>query len=152
MFSDKEEQPLRPLAERLDEPEEDIESLNSSPSRRWFPKDRLKHLCCVILFVASNVISSQIGAFLALRSIDYDRECAPHTTQYCRFDIGEPSGGWQLTIAAPVLKDVKIKYAEKQFNGTFMEEDVYRRPASPEVDAAWEALGVDCESSPSSKR
>lgn len=34
----------------------------------------------------------------------------------------------------------------KQFNGTFMVEDVYRRPGSPEVDAAWEALGLDCKS------
>lgn len=26
-----------------------------------------------------------------------------------------------------------------------MNENIYRRPASPEVDAAWEALGVNCE-------
>jgi hypothetical protein len=25
-----------------------------------------------------------------------------------------------------------------------MHENIYRRPGSPEVDAAWEALGVDC--------
>lgn len=32
-----------------------------------------------------------------------------------------------------------------RFNGTFLKENIYRRPASIEVDAAWEALGVNCE-------
>jgi len=27
-----------------------------------------------------------------------------------------------------------------------MQQEIYRRPGSPAVDAAWEALGVDCES------
>jgi hypothetical protein len=27
-----------------------------------------------------------------------------------------------------------------------MQENIYRQAGSPEVDAAWEALGVDCES------
>jgi len=47
--------------------------------------------------------------------------------------------------AAPVLRDVKIKYSDHLFNGSFMEEDVYRKAGSDEVDAAWEALGVDCK-------
>ncbi|KAH8675591.1 hypothetical protein BX600DRAFT_546380 [Xylariales sp. PMI_506] len=29
------------------------------------------------------------------------------------------------------------------FNGSFMQESVYRQQGSPEVDAAWEALGED---------
>lgn len=44
------------------------------------------------------------------------------------------------------MKDVDIKYAFTSFNGSFLKETVYRRDASPEVDAAWEALGVDCKS------
>jgi hypothetical protein len=29
-----------------------------------------------------------------------------------------------------------------------MNENIYRQVGSPEVDAAWEALGVDCKFSP----
>lgn len=47
-------------------------------------------------------------------------------------------------IEAPVPKEVPIKYETKSFNGSFMGEDVYRQGAGPEVDKAWEALGVDC--------
>lgn len=47
-------------------------------------------------------------------------------------------------IQAPVPKEVPIKYETKLFNGSFMAEDVYRQGAGPEVDEAWEALGVDC--------
>lgn len=45
---------------------------------------------------------------------------------------------------APVIEEVKIKYAATDFNGSFMKQDVYRLPGSPEVDAAWDALGVNC--------
>lgn len=38
----------------------------------------------------------------------------------------------------------------KSFNGSFMAETIYRKEASPEVDKAWEDLGVDCKCSPTS--
>ena len=47
-----------------------------------------------------------------------------------------------------MLRDVNIKYSFTQFNGSFMQEEVYRKVGSPEVDEAWEALGVDCEYTP----
>lgn len=31
------------------------------------------------------------------------------------------------------------------FNGSFKEKTIYREDPSPEVDEAWEALGVDCK-------
>jgi hypothetical protein len=31
------------------------------------------------------------------------------------------------------------------FNGSFMKENIYRQAGSPEVDAAWQALGIDCK-------
>lgn len=46
---------------------------------------------------------------------------------------------------APLLKDVSVQYKYREFNGSFMNEDVYRQEGSPEVDEAWEALGVDCK-------
>jgi hypothetical protein len=47
---------------------------------------------------------------------------------------------------SPVTRDVEITYHTELFNGSFMNENIYRQPGSPEVDAAWEALGVNCES------
>lgn len=35
-------------------------------------------------------------------------------------------------------------YSTVQFNGSLLKENIYRQGASPEVDAAWAALGVDC--------
>ncbi|KAJ9158178.1 Tat pathway signal sequence [Coniochaeta hoffmannii] len=69
---------------------------------------------------------TQLGYTTAKVTPDLDTTCAAYTTQY-----------------SPVLKDAKIKYAAVGFNGTFMQEDIYRQSGSPEVDAAWEALGVD---------
>lgn len=43
------------------------------------------------------------------------------------------------------MRDVDPKWHNVHFNGTFLHENVYRQNAGPEVDAAWEALGVDCE-------
>ena len=34
-------------------------------------------------------------------------------------------------------------YETKKFNGSFGQEGIYRQPASPEVDAAWLALGAE---------
>ena len=42
------------------------------------------------------------------------------------------------------MPDVDIEYEIVQFNGSLLMENVYRQDAGPEVDAAWEALGVDC--------
>jgi hypothetical protein len=48
-------------------------------------------------------------------------------------------------FAAPVIKDAGIEYSVNNFNGSFFKEGIYRQLGSPEVDAAWEALGVDCK-------
>ncbi len=43
------------------------------------------------------------------------------------------------------MDDVNIDFRTVQFNGTFTHENIYRQDASPEVDAAWQALGVECK-------
>jgi hypothetical protein len=53
-----------------------------------------------------------------------------------------------LTKQAPVVKDVKPGWHDQLFNGSFLHENQYRQAAGPEVDAAWAALGVDCERRP----
>jgi hypothetical protein len=44
------------------------------------------------------------------------------------------------------MPDVDIKYKVVQFNGSLFKNNIYRQDGGPEVDAAWEALGVDCAS------
>ncbi|KAF2767049.1 hypothetical protein EJ03DRAFT_241786, partial [Teratosphaeria nubilosa] len=58
-----------------------------------------------------------------------DEICAAHIEQY-------PS---------PLLDGVQIRYGTVQFNGSFLQETIYRQRPSPEVDAAWEALGVNLQ-------
>jgi hypothetical protein len=52
----------------------------------------------------------------------------------------------KLNRSAPLLEDINIQYGSIPFNGSFMQENIYRRKGSPEVDAAWEAMGVNCKS------
>lgn len=51
----------------------------------------------------------------------------------------------QTSMPSPITRDLEITYHTQHFNGSFMHENVYRKSASPEVDAAWEALGINCE-------
>lgn len=47
---------------------------------------------------------------------------------------------------SPLTKDVNIAYNTVRFNGSLMQENIYRQPGSPEVDQAWQALGIDYRS------
>lgn len=48
--------------------------------------------------------------------------------------------------AAPLLnQQIDLSYEVIRYNGSFMKENIYRQGPGPEVDAAWEALGVNCE-------
>lgn len=53
-------------------------------------------------------------------------------------------------LTAPILDAVPIHYHLQGFNGSLLKENIYRQTPSPEVDAAWEALGVSCTFSNSS--
>lgn len=48
-------------------------------------------------------------------------------------------------ITAPLVKEVPPNWHTVQYNGSFFHTSVYRQDAGPEVDAAWEALGANCE-------
>ncbi|KAK0620542.1 hypothetical protein B0T14DRAFT_586967 [Immersiella caudata] len=44
---------------------------------------------------------------------------------------------------SPIIDDVKMRYHEVRFDGRFADANVFRgEPPSPEVDKAWESLGV----------
>jgi ethanolamine ammonia-lyase large subunit len=50
------------------------------------------------------------------------------------------------SCAGPIIDDVHIDFHTVQFNGTFTHENIYRQDPAPEVDAAWEDIGISCES------
>ncbi|CAK4034792.1 tat pathway signal sequence [Lecanosticta acicola] len=87
-------------------------------------------LGCVLLSVLLGIAAG--SAMLVLRGWsnnddDDEDSCIRQTTM----------------MPSPLTRDFDMTYHTQQFNGSFMEETVYRRAASPEVDAAWEALGVN---------
>jgi hypothetical protein len=45
---------------------------------------------------------------------------------------------------APLIPSVQPTWTQTAFNGSLLRENVYRYPAGAEVDAAWEAMGVNC--------
>lgn len=76
---------------------------------------------------------------------DLNSICAAHTSNYCEVLL-IPKKRFTLTCRiAPVLEGVGLKYGEVLYNGSFFHEQIYRKDASPEVDAAWKALGADCK-------
>ncbi|OAP65240.1 hypothetical protein AYL99_01212 [Fonsecaea erecta] len=80
---------------------------------------------CALVLVVSNAFTFY-GARV-YRHSQLDRVCTAHTSQ-----------SW-----SPVEQDVDIHYNSRRFNASFYTESIYRQPASPEVDAAWEELGTE---------
>jgi len=77
--------------------------------------------------VTTHLLVALISVWLTwIWRLDPDSLCARLTSKY-----------------SPILKDVGISYKDVQYNGSFFHETIYRRDPSPEVDAAWTALGVD---------
>src|SRR5205809_491098 len=57
MFADERERTSRPLADRIDESEEDVESRRAAPPARSIVAGCSVPLCYVVLFVICNLIS-----------------------------------------------------------------------------------------------
>ncbi|KAM3418223.1 hypothetical protein BST61_g4225 [Cercospora zeina] len=47
---------------------------------------------------------------------------------------------------SPVTRNLDISFHTTQFDGKFMDENIYRLKANNETDAAWEALGINYRS------
>lgn len=120
-----EEIPLNPDADGDLSSETDGESFHYVPPKRR----RLSPCRCfgwALALTTLIVVSGIAGAWISMAFLNIDQNCAAHTTQW-----------------SPLLEDVAITYKTVEFDGKFMNENVFRRNASPEVDAAWESLGVD---------
>jgi hypothetical protein len=120
-----------------------IGAVKKTPSRQR--SNRWAILLGVVLLVVSNGVSVFVGGLLGRKTVDLDESCSAYTVQYCACPVLLARSRLLIWSLAPVVSEVDIKYDFKQFNGSFMQENVYRRKGSPEVDAAWEALGVDCK-------
>ncbi|KAJ5301974.1 hypothetical protein PENANT_c057G02157 [Penicillium antarcticum] len=57
---------------------------------------------------------------------DLNSLCSRHVSQY-----------------STVMREVGIEYNLQEFNGSLLNENIFRQDAGPEVDAAWESLGVN---------
>lgn len=75
---------------------------------------------------------------------DVDKVCLHHISQYC-VSISPSNEDDADRISAPVVNEVRPNWHTIRYNGTFFHENIYRQAASPEVDAAWEALGIECK-------
>jgi len=94
-------------------------------SRKAQPYTKVGLLCIVII---TNTFFFFLGAILRATWM------MPNPAELCNLCESAYS---------PVTKDAPMTYSNVQFNGSFMHENIFRRPASPEVDAAWSSLGID---------
>ncbi|OAQ69844.1 hypothetical protein VFPPC_02419 [Pochonia chlamydosporia 170] len=124
----KESDQHRLLPGGTDDSEDDLElSQNELVGRRKQSGRQFAKSCLfVAVLIAASIASFWAGSRISMRKSPLDAKCAAHTTQW-----------------SPVLRDVNVKYETRLFNGSFMKENIYRRPGSTEVDQAWEDLGVD---------
>ncbi|KAJ4393846.1 hypothetical protein N0V93_003061 [Gnomoniopsis smithogilvyi] len=116
----------QPLAGYIDASESELTPSEESFSHAPLPVRCHRNLLILGVVLFTSAISCTLGLYLGGSLVNLDAQCATYTTHY-----------------SPVTKELSIKYQEKEFNGSFRSEDVYRQEAGPEVDEAWEALGVD---------
>ncbi|KAH8821828.1 hypothetical protein F5884DRAFT_769163 [Xylogone sp. PMI_703] len=126
--SDFEKADFTPLAQS----EEDAELIQQHPNlkktQRLFRRNNLiwALLCLELLTIC--ITSVLVGFWLGgkYNRQNQDKYCIRHVSEY-----------------SPVLKDVDISFHTVRFNGSLFKENIFRQDASPEVDKAWESLGVD---------
>ena len=112
---------------------EDTECLLSGGSTGLeIPKGRngpskVSILLTVAIVVSSCLVSTLCGIWIG-RRYPSDDGAIRHVSKY-----------------SPIMDEVDIGFHAEQFNGTFVHENIYRQGPGPEVDAAWDALGIRCE-------
>ncbi|KAI9370174.1 hypothetical protein BJX61DRAFT_544885 [Aspergillus egyptiacus] len=78
------------------------------------------------ILIMSTTLACIAGQFIGRQTRDLNEICSRHVSHY-----------------SPVLSDVPIKYHRQQFNGSLLKENIFRQDAGPEVDAAWDSLGIN---------
>ncbi|TVY52938.1 Oxidase ustYa [Lachnellula cervina] len=130
--------PLEDRSEQDSQPSEDYDSLLSKESqdsnssfRPSSARDRNQILVQVFLTLLLSIFAFVLGSWLG------------------RYEFSNPSGRDYLEHVqkySPILKDVDTSIQYVTFNGSFMKENAFRQGAGPEVDLAWESMGVNYRS------
>ncbi|KAK0653337.1 Cyclochlorotine biosynthesis protein O [Lasiodiplodia hormozganensis] len=112
---------------------EDSERLLSDDDNALYerktPRKTRSWIATTVLVTAVACIAGFTGAWIA--------------SSNWRHNPTEISCTKQLNQFSPLWGEVDISYEVIQFNGSLLKENIFRQDASPEVDAAWESLGVN---------
>lgn len=125
--------------------DEDAEALLSGSEKDW-EKQRVgrPEWLTAVSFILS-VSFALTGGIILGRYMFFNKNsvCTAHVSQNSTFPVWKRQTVLMETTA-PLLNQIDLSYNIIRFNGSFLKENIYRHPGSPEVDAAWEALGVNC--------
>lgn len=123
----------------------DLPLSKTESGSNWVP---LWLCACLAISISCNVVSI-LKVNGVSRSWSSDSFCASHVERYGTAKYRPRSCGvrelTKRTPDSPLLQELDIKFHTVSYNGSFMKETVYRGKPSPEVDAAWSALGADCK-------
>jgi len=127
---------------------EDCESLSHEPEKsssfKSYSQNIIPRLLTALLLVTTLIVGAVLGAWLGSNHfIKANEFCIHEVSQDCTPSQSHIRSQ-KLTPAAPLLDEIEINFSTIRFNGSLLKENIFRRPASPEVDAAWSSLGVDC--------
>jgi hypothetical protein len=105
--------------ESSEDREEYIQQITLSDARRHWRSGRAILACCMCTLLMGTAIG-----FISGRR-------------------GPSNSFWE---PSSVLQDLTLSFTTPRYDGDFMHESIYRQPGRPEVDEAWEALGINCKS------
>jgi len=113
-----------------------------------YPSKRSKqpyYLVVIAAFILFIVITISFWVGRKWDSLLLTSSYSPETiTRYCSLPFPLPNT--MLTTKAPLLEEIPLHYTPTRFNGSLLKPTIYRGDASPLVDSAWEALGVNYRS------
>ncbi|KAH8683158.1 hypothetical protein BGZ60DRAFT_367591 [Tricladium varicosporioides] len=117
--SDQDSQPCEDSERLLDKESSDLES-------SYMPRSSkpLKFLLPLLVSVFSSLCAFAFGTWFGVHKSS--NNYLSHIQKY-----------------SPILKEVDTSLHTVRFNGSFMKENEFRQGAGPEVDAAWNSLGVN---------
>jgi len=111
-----------------DDEEDEVFRKKGDQSRRKRRVARIRLALLVILTLVAS-LSGGIAIGSQWRDTSLDKICLEHTSR-----------------DSLITPDVRVEWQTISFNGSLLKETVFRHDAGPEVDAAWESLGVDFRS------
>ena len=137
---------FRPLPQTEDQTALISESNSSVEALDSLSRTKPSRLPITLLFTLSLPIAAILGAWIGSQWFsDANSFCINRVSQSCKPQDRELITELLIHCSAPVVKDLDITYEIVAFNGSLLKENIFRQDASPEVDAAWKSLGVDCE-------